>query len=98
MIEQEQRHTRRLPVQTPGNVLLDDGSRATFETHDLSINGSCVDLAQDPPPRVGAALTVHFDGPGFGAQASVRWAHPLNDGRTRLGLSFDRLVFPHSHG
>jgi len=88
---QERRQTPRTPFHTGGYALL-EGMRVAFQTHDVSLGGSLMELDHDQPLQPGMPLDVRLNA-GFGARARVCWAGRGAAGKTLVGIKFEQLDF-----
>jgi hypothetical protein len=88
---QERRQTPRTPFHTGGYALL-EGMRVEFQTHDVSLGGSLMELDRDLPLQPGMPLDVRLNA-GFGARARVCWAGRGAAGKTMVGIKFEQLDF-----
>lgn len=88
----DKRRTRRSPLHTQGFILR-NGRHITFRTRDLSLGGCRVELPAVQAPVVGKECKIFLSGPGFGADARVRWIEKVDAGTILLGLQFLKLNF-----
>jgi len=88
---QERRQTPRTPFHTGGYALL-EGLRVEFQTHDVSLGGSLMELDGDLPLQPGMPVDVRLNA-GFGARARVCWAGRGANGKTLVGIKFEQLDF-----
>lgn len=91
----ERRQTVRSPFHSSGFALL-DGQRLDFKTHDVSLGGSLVELADPVALDAGMQLDLHLLA-GFGARARVCWSKSDANGKTMVGFKFEKLDFSESH-
>lgn len=93
MAASDKRHANRARLDTPG-VAIQVGERCfAFQTLDVTLNGTCIEVRGGDFPEVGAVLRVLLLAPGFGAKAVVRWTRPGKAGTTLAGLQFLTLDF-----